>query len=216
MEAKHIPTHLSRSLRVFVTTLVWLLPLVSTMGGKQTLFSYKRGMAGLLHRVAFAGLVVLAASASARERRAQETIRVWRVPMGLHSSDAPEFDLTLSQDGQVVVRRWSLNLDRPPYARPARAERVRRYRVSPAEAGRFRAALARHRAVEEAKLICGGQTYGPENMVMLRVPILIVVWTGAASRHVLKVCYTAQEQRTIEALERGLEVLHVKADGSPS
>lgn len=130
-----------------------------------------------------------------------------RTPLGLTQPYAPNFDVTLSPDGQVVLHRRYLS-----YPPPRETGGVDRWTVSPADAARFRAALVRYRPAESLKSICGGKVYdGP---VLARMPVFGIEWEGATSRHDLAVCYLAQEEEIIEAIQHGLAALHLTLEGN--
>jgi hypothetical protein len=186
------------------------------MGGERTWLRYKRSMAPWIFRLAVAGLAFLTASAPAEPaggERAEETITLSRSPMGLHALDAPDYDVTLSPNGQVVVLRRSYDVLSP--GKVEMSQRVETYRVSPIEAARFRAALMPHEPVGHSpNLICGGHEYGPDNPTLVRVPVFHIEWKGAGSGRALDVCITAQEKGIVDEIQQGLRALHLTLEGS--
>jgi hypothetical protein len=169
-------------------------------------------MARSIFLVTIAGLAFFAAPASAEGPRAEGTITLSRVPMGLHALDAPDYDVALSLDGHVVVHRRSyMNSN----TKLERSEQVEAYRVSPAEAARFRAALMPHKPLGlSPTIICGGHVYSRDNSPLIRVPLFEIDWKDKESSSVLAVCITPQERPIVDDIRQGLEALHLLVDGS--
>ncbi|HYG29647.1 MAG TPA: hypothetical protein VD887_05460 [Allosphingosinicella sp.] len=164
-------------------------------------------MVRVLAIAAAGALACLSAVASAQGSDAAETVTVSRHPTGLHSSSAPDFDVTVWPDGLVVIRTRTYRAAFP-------VERVLRFRRSAAEAAEVRAALLPYRRADLTRTtLCRGRHDG--DILMLRgFDVFGITWSGPGHFSTFDACYEEQERAVVAAIERALRSVHLTLSGT--
>jgi len=151
-------------------------------------------------RVAFMGFLGVAGSTST-PTGARESITVSRRPwFAICAGVCPNYDVTVSADGRVVAKRGSGE---------------ERYRVSRAEAARFRKKLQPFRPVGEQRdpLVCAHEGRPEDAPLMMKVREIEIWWSGVPHPARLAACDTAAYADLTEAIRQALWSVHLYVDG---
>jgi hypothetical protein len=168
-------------------------------GEKQTLARYNRATATLFHRLAF-GFLGIAGLTSAPSV-APESITVSRRPwFAICTNVCPDYDVTVSADGEVVAKRGS---------------NEERFQVSPAEAADFRNKLRPFRPVGEQpdQLVCAHDGRPEDAPLVMKVREIEIRWSGTSRPARLSACDNALHADLTEAIRQALWSVHLYVDG---
>lgn len=184
---------------------------MAALGGKLTLPRYKTAVGRFVHHLSLVALLLLSGCVSMRPQ-GRESITVSRQPWyGICAGVCPDYDVTVSNVGQVAVGRPSGVLHGQADGFPA-FHVVDQFRVSRAEAAAFRRMLLPFRPSSEQREfpLCWHDVRPEERPLVLKVIEIEITWSGGDHPARLVTCDGTSLN---EAIRKALWSVHLYLDG---